>query len=49
MSALTAHYEAPAQYMRWQDSGRVLAADCGARPDMNAHSSPRKPISWDFL
>lgn len=33
MSALTAHYETLAKYMRWEDAGRVLAVGCGAYPD----------------
>lgn len=42
MSALTAHYETLARYMRWQDSGRVLAAGCGARPDIERSRFPQE-------
>ena len=42
MSALTAHYETLARYMRGQDSGRVLAVGCGARPDIERSRFPQE-------
>lgn len=42
MSALTAHYETLTRYMRWQDSGRVLAVGCGARPDIERSQFPQE-------
>ena len=48
MSALTAHYETLARYMRWQDGGRVLALGCGARPDIERSQFPQKAYQLGF-
>lgn len=42
MTALTTHYETLARYMQWQDSGRVLAVGCGARPDIERSRFPEE-------
>ena len=42
MEALTVHYQTLARYMQWQDSGRVLAVSCGARPDIERSKFPQE-------
>ena len=48
MQALAAHYETLARYMRWQDSGRVLAAGCGARSDIERSRFPQEAYRLGF-
>ena len=42
MTALTTHYETLARYMRWEDSGKVLAVGCGARSDIERSQFPQE-------
>ena len=42
MAALTAHYQTLAKYMRWADSGMVLAVGCGARGDIERSPFPKQ-------
>lgn len=42
MDALIAHYEVLARYLRWQDSGRVLAYDCWTKEDLEKTEYPQQ-------
>ena len=41
MSALTTYYQTLADYMRWEDIGRVLATGCGSRRDIERSRFPQ--------
>ena len=42
MTALEAHYETLAKYMKWEDCGRVLAIGCGERSDIENTPFPQQ-------
>ena len=41
MEALVTHYQTLARYLRWKDSGIVLAVGCGVRADIERSKFPR--------
>lgn len=42
MDALIAHYEVLTRYLRWQDSGRVLAYGCWTKEDLEKTEYPQQ-------
>lgn len=42
MEALTVHYQTLARYLKWKDSGLVLAVGCGVRADIERSQFPQE-------
>jgi hypothetical protein len=42
MTDLSSHYKTIVKYMKWKDTGIILATDCGTRSDIESSTSLSK-------